>query len=356
MKNKVILFLVIVLSPFLPFLLMAQESGGVRFEHKPLQEILDMAKAEQKLVFVDCYTTWCAPCLKMSKFVFPEKSLGDYMNPIFVSTKIDMEKGEGVALNKKWDINSYPTLIALNTDGSVKFRIVGYLDTQEMIDTLKSKMRDSQTSEIEQRYKEGERTLDLVDKYIKKLENSNMKNSVISVAEEFCNRQPELLLSDNKVFDIFSKYVANPYNTSFIYVYQHRSDFISKYGDSINQMLEDKWRIHAKSYYVIDVGTGDFKEYDTLKMDEYEEFMKQNGVVKASVYTMMYKLPASIIMNDKKLLFENLEISASMTEISQSQFEYACSALEKSISDEKEKEHLESIKKLRKNSINNNVE
>lgn len=342
--------------PLGAFTLIAQDNAGVKFEHKPLQDILEMAKAQQKLVFVDCYTTWCAPCLKMSKVVFPEKSLGDYMNPIFVSTKIDMEKGEGIVLNKKWDINSYPTLIALDTDGSVKFRIVGYLDTQEMIDTLKFKVLNSQTSTIEQRYKAGERTSGVVDEYIKELKKSNMTNSAINVAEELCNRQPELLLSDNKAFDIFSKYVANPYNTSFIYVYQHRSDFISKYGDSINQMLEDKWRMHAKSYYVIDAGSGDFKGYDTLKIDEYEEFMKQNGVVKASVYTMMYKLPASIIMNNKNLLFKNLERSVLMTDISQSQFEYACSTLEKSLSDEKEKEHLESIKKLRKNSINNNVE
>ena len=43
---------------------------GVHFEEKPLAELLSMAQTEGKLVFVDCYTTWCAPCKKMAAEVF----------------------------------------------------------------------------------------------------------------------------------------------------------------------------------------------------------------------------------------------------------------------------------------------
>lgn len=349
MKNKIILSLIMF---FLSFSLMAQDALGVKFEQKLLQDVINMAKAQKKLVFVDCYTGWCAPCLRMSKEVFPEKSLGDYINAIFVSTKIDMEKGEGVTLNKKWDINSYPTFVVLDADGSVRFRIMGYLGVQAMIDTLKAKLQDSQASALEQRYKAGERTSELVSKYIQELQKDNMRKTSISIAEEFCNHQPELLLSESNAFDIFSKYIVNPYNASFVYVYQHRAEFISKYGGNISQMLEDKWRMHAKSYYIMGATASDFKGYDTLKMDEYEEFMKQNGVEKASEYTMRYKLPASILMKDKELLFKNLEASAQMTGISQSQFEFACLTLEKIMSEEKDKERLERIKNLQKNSIN----
>ena len=62
-----------------------------------------VAKAQQtgKMIFLDCYTSWCGPCKMMTNTVFPQEKVGAYMNPRFVSIKIDMEKGEGVELAKK---------------------------------------------------------------------------------------------------------------------------------------------------------------------------------------------------------------------------------------------------------------
>lgn len=338
----------------LPSLLTAQDAVGVKFEDKPLKEILDIAKARHKLVFVDCYTTWCGPCRKMANDVFPQKMLGDYMNNAFVSVKIDMEKGEGVDLIKQWDINSYPTFLILDADGNEKFRLMGYLEPQAMIDTLKAKLLNNAPSVIAQRYEAGERTPELIIEYIAELRRDNRMNSLITVAEEFCNSCSEALLSDEKAFDLFSTYITNPYNASFLYVYKHRSEFIAQYGAPVSQMLEDKWRTYAKTFYITDVSKDIFRGYDTLQMDEYERFMSQNGVSKAAEYTMMYKLPASIILNDKGLLFKNLEQSATMADISQSQFDFACSTLEKNLTEERDREHLEKIKELRKQ-LNNNV-
>ncbi|MDE5612601.1 MAG: thioredoxin family protein, partial [Odoribacter sp.] len=71
----------------------AQE--GVAFRNITLDEAQEQAKAENKLVFMDCYTSWCGPCQEMTKKVFPQKAAGDYFNPRFVCVKYDMEKGAG---------------------------------------------------------------------------------------------------------------------------------------------------------------------------------------------------------------------------------------------------------------------
>lgn len=338
----------------LPSLLTAQDTVGVKFEDKLLKEILDIAKARHKRVFVDCYTTWCGPCRKMANDVFPQKILGDYMNNAFVSVKIDMEKGEGVDLVKQWDIHSYPTFLVLDADGREQFRLMGYFEPQAMIDTLNVILLNNAPSVIEQRYEAGERNPELIIEYIAELRRDHKMNRLTTVVEEFCNSYPEVLLSDEKVFDIFCTYITNPYNASFLYAYRHRSEFIAKFGAPVSQMLEDKWRTYAKTFYITDAGTDEFRGYDTLQMDEYERFMSQNGVSKAAEYTMMYKLPASIILNDKELLFKNLEQSAGMADISQSQFDFACSTLEKSLTEEMDRDHLEKIKGLRKQ-LNNNV-
>ena len=49
------------------------------------EEALQKAKQENKLIFVDLYTTWCGPCKKMAAETFPQQAVGDYFNKNFVN-------------------------------------------------------------------------------------------------------------------------------------------------------------------------------------------------------------------------------------------------------------------------------
>lgn len=106
---------------------------GIRFEHGSLQEALEKARKEEKAVFVDCFTSWCGPCKMMSDKVFPDKQVGDYFNPRFVSIKIDMEKGEGKELAREWKVNAFPTYLILNARGEVVYTSRGYIPVEELI-------------------------------------------------------------------------------------------------------------------------------------------------------------------------------------------------------------------------------
>ena len=54
----------------------AVHAQGIQFRQGTLKPMLDQAKKENKLVFVDCYTTWCGPCKWMEANVFPEAKAG----------------------------------------------------------------------------------------------------------------------------------------------------------------------------------------------------------------------------------------------------------------------------------------
>ena len=43
---------------------------GIEFSHGTWKEVLAKAKQEDKLVFIDVYTSWCGPCKKMAAKVF----------------------------------------------------------------------------------------------------------------------------------------------------------------------------------------------------------------------------------------------------------------------------------------------
>ena len=65
---------------------MAFAQTGVDFQHLTFDEALAKAKAEKKLVFVDCYTTWCGPCKMMTTKIFPMKEAGENLCEIRYGT------------------------------------------------------------------------------------------------------------------------------------------------------------------------------------------------------------------------------------------------------------------------------
>jgi len=87
-----------------------------------LSTAMDKARREGKLVFVDIYTDWCAPCKMMDKDVFMDKGIGNYLNNNFVSVKVNAEKGSGPNISQLYGVQVFPTLLFLDVDGKVLTR------------------------------------------------------------------------------------------------------------------------------------------------------------------------------------------------------------------------------------------
>jgi len=123
-------------------LLCFQQAGaqGINFETISLSEAMSKASnpASPKLILIDCYTSWCIPCIEMAQMEFPKKEAGDYFNPKFVSIKFDMEKGEGKEIAKKYGVKAYPTFLLLNAQGNELNRVVGKATAEEFIEKVKT--------------------------------------------------------------------------------------------------------------------------------------------------------------------------------------------------------------------------
>lgn len=130
---------------------------GVNFVEGPLKATLKKAKSEKKLVFIDCYTSWCIPCANMARNIFPQKECGNYMNKLFVSTKFDMEKGEGLELQKTFKCIVYPTFIILDADGKEINRLTGGSNSAgEFLDKLKTAISpDGSLDNLRKAYEEN---------------------------------------------------------------------------------------------------------------------------------------------------------------------------------------------------------
>lgn len=111
-------------------------SEGINFENISFEEALKKAKKEKKLIFVDAYAVWCGPCKWMDANTFREKEVGDAFNSEFINLKIDMEKGEGPELARKYNVRAYPTLLLIDGDGKVVKRIVGMQKKDQLLNQV----------------------------------------------------------------------------------------------------------------------------------------------------------------------------------------------------------------------------
>ncbi len=110
------------------------KTRGIDFSESSFSEVLAKAKAEGKAVFIDCYTSWCGPCRWMATEVFTDARVAEVFNTRFINMKIDMEKGEGPELAKRFDVTAYPTLVFVNSDGEVIEKNVGALQPTALLE------------------------------------------------------------------------------------------------------------------------------------------------------------------------------------------------------------------------------
>jgi thiol:disulfide interchange protein len=118
----------ILLAAFSLTAFVSKAQSGIQFHQGTFQEALNKATKENKLVFMDAYTAWCGPCRAMSANTFTNPDVADYFNQNFVNIKVDMEKGEGPTLSRKFAVTAYPTLLFLNGQGSVVHKELGFKD------------------------------------------------------------------------------------------------------------------------------------------------------------------------------------------------------------------------------------
>lgn len=104
--KKLILFALLIAAVVMN---VVAQNRSIDFEQtKEWKKIVKKAKKEKKLIFVDCYTSWCGPCKLLARDVFTNDEVADFFNANFVNAKFDMEKdADGKILRKQFDVKFF---------------------------------------------------------------------------------------------------------------------------------------------------------------------------------------------------------------------------------------------------------
>jgi len=97
-------------------------------------QLSQKAKQSGQLIFIDFYTTWCAPCIRMDKEVFNSSEISTFYNQAFINVKLDAEDDDlGTRLAQQYAISSYPTLVFVDSNGEFVTSLIGYQNQIEML-------------------------------------------------------------------------------------------------------------------------------------------------------------------------------------------------------------------------------
>jgi len=130
--------------------------------------------ASGKPIFLDAYTTWCAPCKKMEQEVFTDPGIKTLLEEDFIPLRLDMEKEPGLTLARQLNVAYYPTLLVLN-EGKELHRSVGFLDVVALTAFAKTSLNPTQQGQnLIARFKEGDRTSSFLKELLAYAKTANL--------------------------------------------------------------------------------------------------------------------------------------------------------------------------------------
>ncbi|MGN5955829.1 thioredoxin family protein [Sphingobacterium lactis] len=181
-------------------------------ENSSLESHLVASRNSGKLIFIDMYTDWCGSCKWMDAEVFSQVKLGKRMNAEFINVKINAEKGEGIAIAKKYYVTSYPTYLFLDHEGTLIHKATGFMVQDKLVEHL-TKAQESLTSKdnlkkLTQEFESNRKNSAFFYQYLKKrtslaLDNADLMDEYVSLigtqeAAKLINLQ---LIADNASFN-----------------------------------------------------------------------------------------------------------------------------------------------------------
>jgi thiol-disulfide isomerase/thioredoxin len=273
MKSKTILVLMFVL---ISSLTAEAQNRSINFQHGNWKEIKEKAGAENKLIFVDAYTSWCGPCKWMAKNIFTNDTVADYYNQKFICAKLDMEEGEGLEFAQTYTVQAYPSLFFIDSKGLLVHRSVGAAPyAKDYIDLADIALSPEKSySSYVEKYKRGDRSAVFLIDYLEATSNAGLNTD--EIAKEYFATQNEKELSGENNWNMMIRFQNDVYSREFKYLLANRKVFYEKYSE--NSVDEKIYTAFQKSLYnALNNPEGDTGKYSDLKKFIVQSEIKNSG-------------------------------------------------------------------------------
>ncbi len=277
MKKYIITILCIIIIVNTSF----AQKGTAFLQTGNLRTVFDLAKAQNKPVFLEVYAPTCHVCSAFAP-TFNLPQVGNYYNQNFISYKLDITTPEGAAFVNKQGlyIVSTPTLLFFDKD--VKLMHISILgennnSAQVLIEAGTKALNPAQrTSVYKASFRGGNREINFLIEYglISRVMRDTMDN--ISAMNAYAKKIPKSQYGNNTSFLLLQKVVMDDENEIFKAMMNNLNGFYAKNDKKlVNQTAEN---IIMYSLY-----SSRGMKYSSSKINSVRSNLAKLGVDKKSI-------------------------------------------------------------------------
>ncbi len=272
----------------MPMLIFAQK--GMQFEHDlSWKQILAKAKAENKYIFMDAFTTWCGPCRYMSENIFPMENVGTYYNKNFINVKVQLDSTakdndyvkswytDGHNIMNDYKIRAFPTYLFFAPDGKVVHRVVGSSDAETFITKGTDALNpEKQYYVLIDQYKAGKKDPDFLRKVALAASASYDANNSSKISNEYLSTQKDLLTKEN--IDFIDQFTTSSKDLGFTVIINHPQEYdavkgIGKAHKKVVEIIKSE-EIYPQIFMTATPNT-DWVSQETALSKKYPAFSKE---------------------------------------------------------------------------------
>ena len=238
-------------------LTMLSAQAQTKFFEGTWKEAFAEAQKQDKYLFVDCYTDWCGWCKVADKKTFPDEMVAEVLNKWFISVKVDMERGEGVALAQKYRVTGFPSYLMFTPDGYFAKKMTGYIENpeefaEEVKESMDEKARPNYPSKLTSE-------VQFPVFYTKSFTNKDNKEKRVNPEMEKVNAwlASQKDLFSEETWSVMYRFPLNDTNTA-VFLSNIKS-YIEIYGkaevmDLVGQIANQKLSVALESHQKSDLG------------------------------------------------------------------------------------------------------
>jgi tetratricopeptide (TPR) repeat protein len=116
-----------------------ERAGGVAWYDGSFDEARARARAQDKLLLVDCWATWCQFCFEMDDEVWSRSDVAHAVDVTAVPLKaeVDARRGAGLELRRQYDVEGLPLVLIIDpVTGEALERLEGYQSAAAILAAL----------------------------------------------------------------------------------------------------------------------------------------------------------------------------------------------------------------------------
>ena len=292
------------------------------------------ALSGDKIIMIDFYTDWCAPCKLLDSDTFTNEEVIQYVDNNFIPIKINAESEYGMPLYEKFKGTGYPMIIFLDKEKNEIDRFYGFYPPNDFILKLnnilsgdhtfpdlltKYKLGDNSSStifELAKKYFSRGEYDDALQLYEKVLENKDLsynmfhetnysigmiklKNNESNNLEKYIRQYPESFLLKQSIINLLMYYKFNFLEKKELDLYNKYIDRFSNDPLFLNQY---SWRMTELNINLDNALQKINLSLSLIKNDDKNQAMIND--TKAEVYWKLGEVDKAIIAINESIFID----------------------------------------------------